>query len=131
MDSRLGSVFEAFTAEALAAMGKPEARELLYRRLDEKGVTAHRTQAMVAADGAADDASLELASASCVWLESRKSRLDVPYEKYKPLRGAILFEEDVVCEYEKSAQERRAENTRFFDSLEARQEVGNAGSPMT
>ena len=68
------NVFEAFAAEALAAMGKPQPREQLRCSLPDW-------------DYMADPSS---------FLEQRVSYTGVPYEKYVPLHDDEEMEEDQV-----------------------------------
>jgi len=91
------NVFEAFTAEALAAMEKPDMRQALYARLDGMGCTTHR--------GSDSGAS---ADALPSFLEAQVSKLGVPFYRYRPLSEAeVGADED---EYDRDEQARIAEN---------------------
>ena len=103
------NVFEAFTAEALAALGKPQVRDRLYGRLDAMGIHAHREGGMQPGVDANVDA---LPS----WLEARVSKHGVPFYKYVLLPEADDPEED-LCEYEQRTQANIAANRKKLEEL--------------
>lgn len=118
------NVFEAFTAEALAAMGQPAVRDRLYKRLDSMGITAHRSCSGGVSgdddgkgvsgddDGEAGDGGGELPS----WLEARISKHGVPFHKYVLLREADDPEDD-LCEFEKQTLANIAANRKKLQEL--------------
>ena len=119
------NVFEAFTVEALAALGKPDARERLYTRLDSEGITAHRSWgggsgggSGAANGGGAGEQGYVYGNVDALpnWLEARVSKHGVPFYKYAPLREADDPEDD-LCEYEKQNQANIEANRRKLDEL--------------
>ena len=108
------NVFEAFTAEALAALGKPGVRDKLYAQLDGMGITAHRGGDAGgnahACDGGTDAAALP------AWLEARVSKCGVPFHKYAPLREADDPEDD-LSEYEKANHANIEANRKKLEEL--------------
>ena len=103
------NVFEAFTAEALAALGKPQVRDRLYERLDAMGIHAHRESSVQADVDANVDALPN-------WLEARVSKHGVPFYKYVLLPEAEDPDED-LCEYEQQTQANIAANRKKLEEL--------------
>jgi len=113
------NVFEAFAAEALAAMGKPCARDALYTRLDAMHLTAHRQPYHVGGSGQSSEDGSENAALPG-WLEARVSKLGVPFCKYVPLREADDTGDDPaddLCEYEKQNLANIESNRKKLEEL--------------
>ncbi len=100
------NVFEAFSAEALAALGKYEPREQLYARLDGMGVEAHRIGTPASDDAAPD------------WLDARYSKHGVRFEKYVLGSTVKLHPEDDLCDYERQNRQNQERNRIFLEELE-------------
>ena len=100
-------MFDAFTAEALAAMEKPDMRQALYARLDGMGCTTHR-----GSDSGGG------ANALPTFLEAQVSKLGVPFHRYRPLSEAeVGGDEDELCEYDREKQASIAENRQKLQEL--------------
>lgn len=97
------NVFEAFTVEVLAAIGKPGPRDRLYASLEDPAVCRGTTSLGGSSSTSGSSSSSARHTGPPCWLEPRLSKLGVPFAKYMPLRGTDddLLPEDSLSEYEK------------------------------
>jgi hypothetical protein len=96
------NVFEAFTVEVLAAIGKPGPRDRLYASLEDPAVCRGTTSLGGSSSSSGSSSSCAGHTDPPCWLKPRLSKHGVPLDKYMPLRSTDdLLREDSLSEYEK------------------------------
>ena len=120
------NAFEAFTAEALAAMGNLAVREKLYAHIDALQPTTPRVgerdgerggeRGGCNASGCGASESNGKDTELPAWLEARISKHGVPFYRYAPLREDDESE-DELCQYERQNLANIAANRKKLEEL--------------